>query len=128
MNKKCGPNGCPKAGIKIHETPNTNININNPLNFSGYSLGLNGNNFLFSGNVFNFGNSQSITTANIINTVPTIFKNNIETLQGIIIDNFLPNNNSNTLYNYNGLYWGNIRLDLNSNSNLNINNLQEKVV
>ena len=20
MNKKCGPSGCPKAGIKIHET------------------------------------------------------------------------------------------------------------
>jgi len=23
MNKKCGPSGCPKAGIKIHETPNS---------------------------------------------------------------------------------------------------------
>jgi hypothetical protein len=24
MNKKCGPTGCPKAGIKIHETPTQN--------------------------------------------------------------------------------------------------------
>ena len=22
----CGPTGCPKAGIKIHETPSTNTN------------------------------------------------------------------------------------------------------
>ena len=28
MNKKCGPSGCPKAGIKIHESPNTNNNTN----------------------------------------------------------------------------------------------------
>ena len=28
MNNKCGPSGCPKAGIKIHETPNSNINSN----------------------------------------------------------------------------------------------------
>ncbi len=28
MNNKCGPSGCPKAGIKIHETPNSNINNN----------------------------------------------------------------------------------------------------
>ena len=26
MNNKCGPSGCPKAGIKIHETPNSNTN------------------------------------------------------------------------------------------------------
>jgi len=30
MNKKCGPSGCPKAGIKIHETPNTQPQIQVP--------------------------------------------------------------------------------------------------
>jgi len=29
MNNKCGPSGCPKAGIKIHETPNSKPNPNN---------------------------------------------------------------------------------------------------
>ena len=29
MNNKCGPSGCPKAGIRIHETPNSNTNTNN---------------------------------------------------------------------------------------------------
>ena len=28
MNNKCGPSGCPKAGIKIHETPNSKPNPN----------------------------------------------------------------------------------------------------
>lgn len=27
MNNKCGPTGCPKAGIKIHETPNSQVQV-----------------------------------------------------------------------------------------------------
>jgi hypothetical protein len=55
MNKKCGPTGCPKAGIKIHDTPNpqpqvivhnrgTNVNFHKTtmseldLNIDNYTL------------------------------------------------------------------------------------------
>ena len=42
----CGPTGCPKAGIKIHETPSTNTNTFN-MPFSFCSLVYTGKNSLF---------------------------------------------------------------------------------
>ena len=38
MNKKCGPSGCPKAGIKIHETPNQTQNQSKQISFHKTTL------------------------------------------------------------------------------------------
>lgn len=81
MNNKCGPTGCPKAGIKIHETPNyqpqipairqsktsnTNVNFhkttlsNLDLNIDNYSL-----NDLY--NLFNISLNESLNESNLKN-------------------------------------------------------------
>lgn len=49
----CGPTGCPKAGIKIHETPSTNTNTNT-FNNSRPQLNYNNNN-----NAFNIATKKS---------------------------------------------------------------------
>jgi len=41
----CGPTGCPKAGIKIHETPTTNTNT---FNNSRQQVNYNNNNDAFN--------------------------------------------------------------------------------
>ena len=44
-NKKtagCGPSGCPKSGIKIHETSTTNYNVNTNAN-TNYNSNYNNN-------------------------------------------------------------------------------------
>ena len=50
-NKKtagCGPSGCPKSGIKIHDTPSANTNANANANYNrqqnGYNSNYNNNN------------------------------------------------------------------------------------
>ena len=44
MNNKCGPSGCPKAGIRIHETPSFNNNNNNNQNNNNNNQNNNHNN------------------------------------------------------------------------------------